>query len=128
MKKQQHTVSEFYLRGFAVPAPTKGDADGFWVYRRGQGSLIFSRPKPPPSVRTSIATVTSKAKRRTDIEDALGRFEGEAAPDARGTFGIRGVHPGRCGRARLTSGPGGTSRGLRPSKVSGCGPTAVVRT
>jgi len=80
MKKQHHTVSEFYLRGFAGPAPKKGQADGFWVYRRGQGEPRFQPPETS-SIRSNFYSYRGDdGIRHLDVEDALGGLEGAAAP------------------------------------------------
>ena len=80
MKKRHHTQPKFYLRRFAVPAPKKGDPDGFWVYRRGQGT-----PQWLPAETVCIHShfysyVDESGKRNAVIEDLLGEVESKAAP------------------------------------------------
>lgn len=80
MKKQHHTVSEFYLRGFAGPAPTDDKPDGFWVYRRGQSEPQWLAPESV-SIRSHFYSYRDDSgKRNTDMEDLLGQLEGAVAP------------------------------------------------
>lgn len=80
MKKQHHTVSEFYLRRFAVPSAKEGEPDGFWVYRRGQGTPVWLPPESV-SIRKHFYSYTdATGKRNTDMEDLLGQLESAVAP------------------------------------------------
>ncbi len=80
MKKRHHTQPKFYLRRFAVPSLQKGESEGFWVYRRGQGT-----PQWLPAETVCIHShfysyVDESGKRNAAIEDLLGEVESAVAP------------------------------------------------
>ena len=80
MKKRHHTQPKFYLRRFAVPSTRKGEPEGFWVYRRGQGA-----PQWLPAATVCIHThfysyVDDSGNRNAVVEDLLGEVESAVAP------------------------------------------------
>ncbi len=80
MKARQHTVPRFYLRRFAIPSPSKGEGDGFWVYRRGEGAPQWL-PWQTVSIHSHFYSwVDPSGQRNTDMEDELGKVETVAAP------------------------------------------------
>jgi Protein of unknown function (DUF4238) len=93
LKKAHHIQSEFYLRRFTVPAARAADADGFWVYRRGQGTPTFLPPETT-AIRSHFYSYRDDSGQRNDgMENLLGKVESRIAPIIAGLTAPGGFPP-----------------------------------
>src|SRR5262245_13525018 len=102
LKKKHHIQSEFYLRRFAIPSKDPDEPDGFWVYRRGQGTPPWLPPESTAIRSHFYSYRDDTGQRNDDVENLLCEIETIAAPAMVQITSPGGFPPSPSVKSRIT--------------------------